>query len=191
MRVATLLSTIFAAALVAAEQRTAQIYVQPIHSSSSSPQPLAEVAYDAAALDTSEVVSYEAPELPESASLVRIGLYDPKSARWIAGTTAASADNFGKGYAPTVMLSVDDAGDVRSVAFKGVRIDAGQTRDFGPRAVVVAEKKGSQPELNKPVVLSPSGKKVGEEEQKSFLQKYWWLIAIVVVMSMAGGGDGK
>ncbi|KAJ3505643.1 hypothetical protein NM208_g16170 [Fusarium decemcellulare] len=87
------------------------------------------------------------------------------------------------------MLSVDDAGDVRSVAFKGVRIDAGQTRDFGPKAVVITEKKGSQPELNKPVVLSPNGRKAGEEEQKSFLQKYWWLIAIVVVMSMAGGGD--
>ncbi|KAM6538570.1 hypothetical protein FALCPG4_000438 [Fusarium falciforme] len=189
MRITTLLSTICAAALAAAEPRTAQIYVQPVHSSASAPVPLAEVAYDVAALSSTEVISYEAPELPEGVSLVRIGLYDTKSSQWISGTTAASADNFGKGYAPTVMLSVDSAGDVRSVAFKGVRIDAGQTRDFGPKAVVFADKKGSQPELNKPVVLSPNGKKVGEEEEKTFLQKYWWLIAVVVVMSMAGGGD--
>ncbi|KAF5715520.1 hypothetical protein FMUND_6749 [Fusarium mundagurra] len=189
MRIATFLSTICAAALVAAEQRTAQVYIQPILSSPSTPQILAEVAYDAASLISTGIVSYEAPELPESASLVRVGIYDPKSSRWIAGTTAASTENFDRGYAPTILLSVDESGDVRSVALKGVRVDAGQTRDFGPKAVVIAEKKGAQPELNKPVVLSPNGKKAAEEEPKSLLQKYWWLIAIVVVMSMAGGNE--
>ncbi|KAJ4134635.1 hypothetical protein NW768_004231 [Fusarium equiseti] len=187
MRIASFLSTICAAVLVVAEQRTAQIYVQPIQSSSSLPQPLAEIAYDAASLISTEVVSYEAPELPETASLVRVGIYDPKSEQWIAGTTAASTENFDRGYAPTILLSVDQSGDVRSVALKGVRVDAGQTRDFGPKAIVIADKKGSQPELNKPVVLSPNGRKAAEEEPKSFLQKYWWLIAIVVVMSLAGG----
>ncbi|KAI1018459.1 hypothetical protein LB503_005896 [Fusarium chuoi] len=189
MRIITFLSTICAAALVAAEQRTAQVYIQPILSSPSTPQILAEVAYDAASLISTEIVSYEAPELPESASLVRVGIYDPKSSRWIAGTTAASTENFDRGYAPTILLSVDESGDVRSVALKGVRVDAGQTRDFGPKAVVIAEKKGAQPELNKPVVLSPNGRKTAEEEPKSLLQKYWWLIAIVVVMSMAGGNE--
>ncbi|KAL4727415.1 hypothetical protein ACLX1H_006327 [Fusarium chlamydosporum] len=170
-----------------AEQRTAQIYVQPIQSSPSLPQPLAEIAYDAASLISTEVVSYEAPELPETASLVRVGIYDPKSERWIAGTTAASSENFDRGYAPTILLSVDQSGDVRSVTLKGVKVDAGQTRDFGPKAIVIADKKGSQPELNKPVVLSPNGRQAVEEEPKSFLQKYWWLIGIVVVMSLAGG----
>lgn len=171
MRIVSFLSTIYAAALVVAEQRTAQIYVQPIQSSPSLPQPLAEIAYDAASLISTEVVSYEAPELPETASLVRVGIYDPKSEKWIAGTTAASTENFDRGYAPTILLSVDQSGDVRSVALKGVRVDAGQTRDFGPKAIVIADKKGSQPELNKPVVLSPNGRKAEEEEPKSFLQK--------------------
>ncbi|EKJ71276.1 hypothetical protein NXS19_001784 [Fusarium pseudograminearum] len=187
MRIASFLSTICAAALVVAEQRTAQIYVQAIQSSPSLPQPLAEIAYDAGSLISTEVVSYEAPELPETASLVRVGIYDPKSEKWIAGTTAASMENFDRGYAPTILLSVDESGDVRSVTLKGVRVDAGQTRDFGPKAIVIADKKGSQPELNKPVILSPGGRKAEEEEPKSFLQKYWWLIAIVVVMSLAGG----
>ncbi|CEI65242.1 hypothetical protein FVEN_g6326 [Fusarium venenatum] len=188
MRIASFLSTICAAALAIAEQRTAQIYVQPIQSAPSLPQPLAEIAYDAASLISTEVVSYEAPELPETVSLVRVGIYDPKSEKWIAGTTAASTENFDRGYAPTILLSVDESGDVRSVTLKGVRVDAGQTRDFGPKAIVIADKKGSQPELNKPVVLSPGGRKAAEEEEpKSFLQKYWWLIAIVVVMSLAGG----
>ncbi|KAF5025326.1 hypothetical protein F66182_2584 [Fusarium sp. NRRL 66182] len=189
MRIATLLSTICAAALVTAEQRTAQIFIQPVLSSPSNPEPLAEIAYDTASLISASIVSFEAPELPETASLFRVGLYDPKSARWIAGTTAASTENFDKGYAPTILLSVDESGDVRSVALKGVRVDAGQTRDFGPKAIAIVEKKGSQPELNKPVVVSPNGRKAAEEEPKSFIQKYWWIIAVVVVMSMAGGGE--
>ncbi|KAH6977164.1 hypothetical protein BKA56DRAFT_587815 [Ilyonectria sp. MPI-CAGE-AT-0026] len=189
MRFTTLISSLCAAALVAADQRTAQIYIQPIHASTPDPQPLAEVAYDPAAASSSQVISYEAPELPEGASLVRIGLYDTKSGRWISGTTAASVDNFDKGYAPNILLSVDEEGEVRSAAYKGVQIDAGQTRDFGPKVVVLTSTKGKQPELNKPVVLSPEGKKVGEEPEKTLLQKYWWVLGLVVVMTMAGGGD--
>ncbi|KAI5457993.1 hypothetical protein BGZ63DRAFT_392389 [Mariannaea sp. PMI_226] len=187
MRVSTLISTLCAAVLVAADQRTAQIYVQPIDASSAEPQPLAEVVYDPASISSSQVISYEAPELPEAASTVRIGVYDVKSQRWISGTTAASADNFAKGYAPNIVLSLDDQGELLSAAYKGVRIDAGQTRDFGPKVVVLPSAKGKQPALNKPVVLSPEGKKVGEEPEKSLLQKYWWVLAIMVVMTMAGG----
>lgn len=55
---------------------------------------------------------------------------------------------------------------------KGVKIDAGHTRDFGPQAVVVVQGAGKQPDLNKPVVLSPEGRKVQPEAEKSFLQKY-------------------
>ncbi|KAH6885907.1 hypothetical protein B0T10DRAFT_491905 [Thelonectria olida] len=189
MRVATLFSAVCAAALVAADQRTVQIHVQPIDSSASAPQPLAEVAYDPASLSSSQVVSYEAPDFPETASTVRIGVYDSKSGRWISGTTAASADNFAKGYAPNILLALDEQGELLSAAYKGVRIDAGQTRDFGPKVVVLPATKGKQPELNKPVVLSPEGRKVGEEPEKSLLQKYWWVLAIMVVMTMAGGGD--
>lgn len=175
MRITTFLSAMCAAALAAADQRTVQIYAQPLDGSTSSPsapQPLAEVIYDPASLASSRVVSYEPPEIPEGATMVRIGVYDDKSGRWIAGTTAAHADNFAKGYAPNVLLSVDEAGELLSAAYKGVRIDAGQTRDFGPKVVVLPAARGKLPALNKPVVLSPEGKKVGEEPEKSLLQKY-------------------
>lgn len=171
MRVATFISVLCAAVLVNADVRTAQIYIQPIESSSS-PNPLAEVSYDSSAFSSSSVISYEAPDLPESSQLVRIGIYDIKSSTWISGTTVASVENFSKGYAPTLILSVDAKGEVLSASFKGQVIDAGQTRDFGPKAVVLVESKGKQPALNKPVVLSPEGKKVEEEPEKSFLQKY-------------------
>lgn len=175
MRIATLLSALCAVRAVIAQQRTAQVYIQPL-SSTSKPQPLAEISYDPAALASSSIVSYDAPEFDDdgsdsSSSLVRIGLYDTKSSSWVSGTTVASSENFGKGYAPNLLLSVDARGEVLSAAVKGVRIDAGQTRDFGPKAVVLVETKGKQPDLNKPVVLSPEGKKV-EEEEKTFLQKY-------------------
>ncbi|KAF7550577.1 hypothetical protein G7046_g7963 [Stylonectria norvegica] len=188
MRVTALLSALCAAALASADQRTAQIYIEPIHSASK-PTHLAEVAYDPIAQSSSSVLTYNAPDLPESAELVRIGIYDAKTSAWTSGTTVASVDNYSKGYSPTLMLTVDIKGDVLSAAVKGVRIDAGQTRDFGPKAVVLVEQAGKQPQLNKPVVLSPGGKKVEEEPEKTLLQKYWWVIGIVVVMTVVGGGD--
>lgn len=189
MRVIALLSALCAAALVQADFHTAQIYVQPVENSES-PSLLAEVAYDPSISGSSSIISYEAPEIPESTQLVRVGLYDVKSARWISGTTVASVDNFGKGYSPNLVLSVDEKGELLSAALKGVRIDAGQTRDFGPQAVVLPVLKGKQPELNKPIVLSPEGKKV-EEVEKTPLQKYWWVIAIIVFLAVSGGGGEK
>uniref|UniRef100_A0A8H7TNS2 ER membrane protein complex subunit 10 n=1 Tax=Bionectria ochroleuca TaxID=29856 RepID=A0A8H7TNS2_BIOOC len=190
MHFVPILTALLTAALAAAQPRSAQVYIHPI-SSSSKPAPLAEIAYDTAALSSSaSVISYEAPELPESSELIRIGLYDTKSSQWISGTTVASTENFSKGYAPHFVLSVDSRGEVISTALKGVRIDAGQTRDFGPQATLLVESKGKQPELNKPVVLSPEGKKV-EEEEKSFFQKYWWMIGIAVFVLMGSGGAEK
>lgn len=180
MRAAAFLSALCAATPTLADPRTAQIYIQPLATTTTKPEPLAEVSYDPLSLDTTSVIAYEAPEIPETADLVRIGLYDPKSSAWISGTTVASVENFSKGYSPNLMLTVDArAGEVLSAAVKGVRIDAGQTRDFGPKAVVLLEGKGKQPELNKPVVLSPEGKKV-EEQEKTFLQKYVLLLLLLV-----------
>lgn len=173
MRITTLLSGLCAITAVAAQQRTAQLYIQPLSPNAAKPEPLAEIAYDPAATSSSSIVTYEPPALDdvEPPSLVRIGLYDTRAEQWLSGTTVASSENFGKGYAPNLILSVDGRGEVLSAAVKGVRIDAGQTRDFGPQAVVLVEAKGKQPDLNKPIVLSPEGKKV-EEVEKTFLQKY-------------------
>ncbi|XXG97080.1 hypothetical protein Hte_003375 [Hypoxylon texense] len=187
------LAALALASLASADDRTAAVYIQPISPSraSAAPTPLTEIRYGAgAAASDAEVVSYEAPELPEDAGLVRVGVYDPAAKRWTSSVSVASAGNFGKGYSPTLVLSVSaDGSEVLGAALKGVRIDAGQTRDFGPQALVLAAEPGKQPELNKPVVLSPEGAQVVPEE-KSLLQKYWWLIGVVVLLTMSGGGGG-
>jgi hypothetical protein len=174
MRLFSILSSLLLAILVTAEPHTASIYLQPVVAAPTEPAPalLAEVHYDTAVVDSTKVLNFEFPELPEGAEHVRIGVYDAKAKRWASSTSLAHVDNFSKGYAPTIILTVNPSGrDVVGVAFKGVLIDAGQTRDFGPSAVVHEVSPGKQPELNKPVVLSPGGRKVVEEE-KTFLQKY-------------------
>ncbi|KAJ0125099.1 hypothetical protein J7T55_006443 [Diaporthe amygdali] len=197
MRVIALASALLgAASVVRAKARTANIYIQPF-GSSSSPVLLAGLTYDSSAPDTASgasVTSYEAPELPESTDLVRIGIYDANQKKWAGSTSVASAENFGKGYSPHFVLSVDGTSGeevVLGASVRGVRIDAGQTRDFGPQASLLLTSRGKQPDLNKPIVLSPEGKKV-EKEEKTFLQKYWWMIAIALLIAMGGGGgEGK
>ncbi|KAK3683559.1 histone chaperone domain CHZ-domain-containing protein [Podospora appendiculata] len=219
MRLFALLPALLAATL--AESRTMSIFLQPITSPETTPSLLAEIRYEAVEASSpssasepttpptttiaSEVSSYEAPDLPEGAKLLRIGAYDEAAARWVSSTSVLSVDNFAKGYSPHFVLSVDggddgnvDGGTVVGVACRGVRIDAGQTRDFGPQAVVVVAGKGKQPDLNKPVVLSPEGRKV-EVQEKTFLQKYmaflflvyWWALAIGVFFLATSGGDGN
>lgn len=184
----------FALASDGESTHTAAVFIQPLNSPTTPPALLAELAIpdgfprSAAEEDgspiASEVVSYSAPELPDdhdghddhddhdgTASLVRIGIYDPFSRAWVSSTTVASAANFAKGYAPHFVLSVDAEGRYLGVTCRGVAIDAGVTRDFGPQAVVVRTAAGKQPVLGKPVVLTPEGRKVGQGEEKTFLQK--------------------
>ncbi|KAF6831137.1 hypothetical protein CPLU01_06960 [Colletotrichum plurivorum] len=194
MRATTLLSAFFAATVAAAaEARLAKIYIEPVSlvASKAAPVPLAEVEYDVTKPSEATVASFELPELPkDGAKLVRVGVYDPASAQWTSSVSVASTENFAKGYSPNILLSVDADGNVIGAGLKGVMVDAGVTRDFGPQAVVRVARQGKTPELNKPIALSPEGKKVVQEE-KTLFQKYWWLIAIVVLMTVTGGGDGK
>ncbi|KAL8366147.1 hypothetical protein RB595_004764 [Gaeumannomyces hyphopodioides] len=149
------------------------------------------------------VTAFEAPELPDdAAALVRIGVYDAAAGRWASSTSVASAASFGRGYAPHFVLTVlqrpggggSSKGEetvVVGAACRGVRVDAGATRDFGPQAVVVPVGRGRQPALNRPVVLSAEGKQVPPVEEKTLLQKYWWLAALLVFLLATSGGDGK
>ncbi|KAI0472300.1 hypothetical protein F4859DRAFT_100145 [Xylaria cf. heliscus] len=161
----------FTSAGASASERTAAIYIQAIGASPAAPVPLAELQYDTLAPSEAQVLTYEAPELPDETQLVRVGVYDPAAKQWTSSTSAASVDNFDKGFSPALMLSVDRFGVPISAAIRGVRIDAGQTRDFGPQAVILVTEAGKQPDLNKPIVLSPEGKQV-VPEQKTMLQKY-------------------
>jgi hypothetical protein len=186
----------------AASARTVAIYIQPVAASPGSteapppPSFLAELALpdlpsptegEGDATIPCEVLAYEAPDLDLDAGayadagadqqqqphqLFRTGVYDPAARRWLSPTTAASARNFAKGYAPRFELGLDGDGHVLGATVRGVAIDAGYTRDFGPRAaaVVRAARPGPQPVLGKPVVLSPEGRKVVVEE-RTFLQK--------------------
>ncbi|KAI0974853.1 hypothetical protein F4678DRAFT_353178 [Xylaria arbuscula] len=193
MKPATILSQFAAlawASIASASQHTATIYIQAVTASPTIPVPLAELQFDTLAPSDAQVVTYEAPELPDETKLVRVGIYDPAAGQWASSTSVASIDNFDKGYSPTLILSVEKSGEPISAAIRGVQIDAGQTRDFGPKALVLVTAAGKQPDLNKPVVLSPEGKQVVPEE-KTLLQKYWWVIGLVVLMSVIGGGDDK
>jgi len=197
MRLAPSFCALLCAALVSADMRAASIYIQPlttnptVAAAATAPSLLAEIRYDGLEPSSPEVAAYEAPDIPDGTSLVRISIYDAKEKAWASSASVASVDNFRKGYSPRFVLSVDAAGNYLGVACRGVRIDAGATRDFGPRAAVVVSGAGKQPELNKPVVLSPEGRKVPPPEEKTFLQKYWWLIGIALVMLLTGGGGGE
>lgn len=174
MKPTTIISSLAGLALASfacASERTSTIYIQAVVASPAAPVPLAELQYDASAPSEAQVITYEAPELLDETKLVRVGVYDPAAGKWTSSTSVASVDNFDKGYSPALMLSVDQSGIPISAAVRGVRIDAGQTRDFGPQAVILVTEPGKQPDLNKPVVLSPEGKQVVPEE-KSMLQKY-------------------
>ena len=170
MRILSIIAALSAPLVALAASQSAEIYIQPVPSTAN-PMPLTSVTYDVAAL-TSTIQNFEAPELEEEHTHVRVGLYDRKSKSWVSGTTLASTENFAKGYVPTITLSTDRKGEVLSVGIKGVAVDAGVTRDFGPKAQLLVEEKGKEVELNQPVVLSPEGKRGTEEPEKSFLQKY-------------------
>ncbi|KAI1179668.1 hypothetical protein F4777DRAFT_441691 [Nemania sp. FL0916] len=170
MKLTTILPGFILASYAAANEQISTIYIQAVTASPAAPVPLAELEYDVVAPSEARVITYEAPELPDDSTLVRVGVYDPIAKQWASSTSVASVENFGKGYSPALMLSVDQSGVPISASIRGVRIDAGQTRDFGPQAVILVTATGKQPELNKPIVLSPEGKQVVPEE-KSMLQK--------------------
>ena len=146
------------------------VYIQPI---STTPQPitlLSTISYNPSTL-SSALTTFSAPSLPPSTTLLRVGIYDPASSTWKSSTTVTSIENFTKGYAPTITLTLDLSGSVVGAALKSAKVDAGETRDFGPKVRVVRMKRGKGPGLNTPVVLSPEGKVAVEEVEKTLLQK--------------------
>ncbi|CAK7209282.1 hypothetical protein SCUCBS95973_000386 [Sporothrix curviconia] len=192
--------------------RAASVYIQPVSAAAATaskpqqPALLAEIRYDVLDPSTAQVVAYEPPgdgeEEDESAGsdavdLYRIGLYDPQTKQWLAGTSVAAANNFAKGYSPHFVLTVappaigSASWSYLGVSVRGLAIDAGATRDFGPQATVVVAAKGATPVLNRPVVLNPEGKKAVPEEEKSFLQKYWWLLGTIAVLVLTSGGGSE
>ncbi|KAK2624327.1 hypothetical protein QTJ16_006277 [Diplocarpon rosae] len=192
MRILAAAVALCAAVLAAAESElidSTTVYIQPL-TSSSSPLPLAEIKFNPSTL-SAEITSYESPDLPENSKLLRVGIYDPSSAMWKSSTSITSPENFAKGYSPTIVLNLDTQGAVIGVSCKSSLIDAGQTRDFGPRVKVVGMREGKKPELNRPVVLSPEGKLAEPEVEKTLFQRFWWvgLAGLMLLMTAGGGGE--
>lgn len=150
---------------------TASVHVQAIGTSSIGL--LAEVQYDATTLE-GMISSYERPEIPEAAELVRVGTYDISKKRWSSSTTVTSVESFARGYSPIIVLSLDTNGGILSVAIQSAKVDAGQTRNFEPKVKVVGMTQGRTPELNKPVIVK-DGKEEQKPEEKTLFQKYIFL----------------
>ncbi|KAF4632233.1 hypothetical protein G7Y89_g5892 [Cudoniella acicularis] len=166
------------------------VSIQTVESSSTPINTLAEIKYNPSTL-SAELVSYDAPELSPEPKLLRIGVYDAATSSWKSSTSTMSAESFAKGYSPTIVLNLDVQGQVIGVTFKSAKIDAGQTRDFGPKVLVLKMGKGALPELNRPIVLSPEGKVEQPEPEKTMLQKYWWVLLGGVMLLMTAGGGGE
>lgn len=147
----------------------ATISIQPVGAQSSDIHTLAQVHYNPSTLEAT-ISSYEPPSFGTEAELVKLGVYDSKSATWDRAT-ATSALNFAKGYAPVITLALHADGNVAGVSCRSERIDAGHTRDFGPKVVVTKVQSGKAPELNRPIALSREGKVEVEVPEKTILQK--------------------
>jgi hypothetical protein len=173
MRFSALLLPFCASLVIAADGNpdlpsSTTIYVESIGASTIAS--LAEIKYNPYTLDA-ELTSYDPPEIPASSDLVRVGVYDKVKNDWASSTSVTSAESFSKGYSPIIILSLGAQGEVLGVTCKSGRIDAGQTRDFGPKVKVVTMTKGKSPDLNKPIVLK-EGRLEAEVPEKTLLQRY-------------------
>lgn len=172
-----LLSACVRALAAESSRETISISLQPISVIDYKPINIASITLDPLNLDT-EVSFYEKPDFSEAFEeqstpkirYFRLGIYDAMTKTWKSSTTITSVDSFSKGYSPTFILSLNTKGAVIGVSVKSHRIDAGQTRDFGPKIKTMRMKNGPKPSLNKPVVFKEG---VLEEPipEKSLLQK--------------------
>jgi hypothetical protein len=160
---------------------TATIYIQPLISDSA--YHLASISYNPSTLSAS-LLTYEPPTdllpspyppddtpLNPHDDLALIGIYDKTTSSFKSSTSLLSLSNFEKGFRPTILLTLDAQGAVLGVTVKSGVIDAGATRDFGPRVEVRRSVGGKRPVLGPNVVLSKEGKVEAEVVEKTFLQK--------------------
>lgn len=172
MRISTFLLCLCASIALAADTSidlpsTATVYIESIGASSITI--LAEINFNPSTLEA-ELNTYEAPEISTGSTLVRVGVYDKIKRNWASSTSVTSAESFSKGYSPVIILSLGVRGEVVGVACKSAKVDAGMTRDFGPKVKVVKTVNGKSPALNKPIVLK-EGKLEAEVPEKTLFQK--------------------
>ena len=135
-----------------------------------SPQPslLARVTYDP--LLNSELVAYHAPSSSLKDDLVRIGFYKPgASKQWVGSLVSLSALT-GENTQPTIRLHLDQSHELYHVSLASSTSES-KASSSSPQLELVYTNPGTQPHLNRPVVVGPDGQNTDEVPEKSFLQK--------------------
>jgi hypothetical protein len=138
-----------------------------------SPQPsvLARVSYDPASLK-SDVVAYHPPKDDQTDKLVRVGLYisTPTNKKQWVGSLVSLASLMASEQ-PTFRLHLGPANEVYTVSLSAPSASAEGSTTV-PRIELVSNESGTQPHLNKPVIVGPDGQNPEQPEEKSLLQKY-------------------
>ncbi|KAJ5605056.1 hypothetical protein N7510_010210 [Penicillium lagena] len=169
-------------AIASASSLSTDILYWPV--GAASPSVLARVAYDPVSLQ-SDLVSYSPPSDKLRDGLVRVGLYtstptNPK--QWVGSLVSASS--FAE-HQPVLRLHLGPTSDVYHVAVAAAKASA-----TAPQIVLIPNEAGTQPHLNRPVVVGPDGQDPEQVVEKTFFQKYWWVFLIITFLTMSGGGGG-
>ncbi|KAJ5683170.1 hypothetical protein N7462_006335 [Penicillium macrosclerotiorum] len=168
---------------------SSDLYYWPV--GATKPSVLARVAYDPASLK-SDVISYHPPQTDRSDGLARIGLYtstttNPK--QWI-GSLISQSSLTGAELRPTFRLHLGPSNEIYHVSMAESSAIA-TAQKAGPLIELVTSVPGTQPHLNRPVVVGPDGQNPEQVEEKSLFQKYWWVLLILMFLTMSGGGEGQ
>ncbi|CDM26716.1 hypothetical protein DTO013E5_7076 [Penicillium roqueforti] len=185
------LSTIFSAVLLLISVANASFSTDILYWPLESPQPsvLASISYDPTSLK-SDVVSYHPPKDDQRDNLVRVGLYtstSPNKKQWVGSLVSLSSLTASE--QPTFRLHLGPTNEVYTVSLSASTSAQGSTSS--PQIELVSNESGTQPHLNRPVIVGPDGQNPEQPEEKSILQKYWWVIPILMFLSMSAGGGGE
>jgi hypothetical protein len=167
MFLSTLLGVVSLLIAIANASLSTDILYWPV--GSSHPSVLARVSYDPTSLK-SDVVSYHPPKDDQGDSLVRIGLYTSTTSKkqWVGSLVSLSS--LSADEQPTFRLHLDSANEVYAVSLSAPSITA-EHSTTGPRVELVSNESGTQPHLNRPVVVGPNGQNPDQPEEKSLLQR--------------------
>ncbi|KAJ5806965.1 hypothetical protein N7474_010557 [Penicillium riverlandense] len=171
-------------ATASASSLSTDIFYWPV--GAASPSVLARVTYDPVSLQ-SDLVSYTPPSDKHRDELVRVGLYTSTPAnpkQWVGSLVSGSS--FAE-HQPALRLHLGPNSEVYHVAVAAAKASA-----TAPQVVLVSNAAGTQPHLNRPVVVGPDyGQDTEQVVEKTFFQKYWWVFLIITFLTMSGGGGGE
>ena len=147
---------------------SAEIFYWPV--AAPKPSLLARVSYDPVSLK-SDLVSYHPPTDLDSDGLVRLGLYASTSTgskQW-TGTLVSSSSLTSEDHQPTLRLHLGPDHKIYHVSLAA--LTSAETVSSGPQLELVPNGVGTQPHLNRPVVVGPDGQNTEEVQEKTLLQK--------------------